>query len=173
MHTTKNERKAAEEIKMDKRSKEPYDSRNGLKGYMTLESAMIFPAVFALIIMLLYTAFFLYDKCRMTQDLYTAAYRQSILRNGKAGEPKIDTSGYFMLSSCEAGVSGGNTVKASAAGSMAPALFTGTGENGRIWEIKVTMEARKTDPPQSFRRYRRIAAIAHQVLSTGEQDGGE
>lgn len=146
-------------------------NRRSLGGYMTLEAAMVFPAVFALIIMLLYATFYLYDKCRMTQDLYTAAYRQSIARNANAGGPEIDTSGYFMLLSCEAGVSGGG-VRASAAGSMAPALLTGTGEEGTgegsgVWEIKVTMEARKTDPPQSFRRYRRIAAIARQALSVG------
>ena len=144
--------------------------QRGLNGYMTLEGAMVFPAVFALIIMLLYATFFLYDKCRMTEDLYTAAYRQSIDRSGKAGGAKIDTSGYFMLTGCEADVSGGSTVRASASGSMAPALLTGTGEGGRIWEIRVTTEARKTDPPQSFRRYRRLAAIARMAFSEqGEQ----
>ena len=71
-----------------------------LNGYMTLEMAMIFPAVFALVIMILYTAFFLYDKCRMTQDLYTAAYRQSILRGKSASSMEPDTSGYFMLRDC-------------------------------------------------------------------------
>ena len=144
--------------------------QKGLNGYMTLEGAMVFPAVFALVIMLLYATFFLYDKCRMTEDLYTAAYRQSIDRSGKAGGGKIDISGYFMLNSCEAGVSSGSTVRASASGSMAPALLTGMGEDGRIWEIKVTTEARKTDPPHSFRRYRRLAAIARMALSEqGEQ----
>ncbi len=143
-------------------------SEKGLKGYMTLEAAMIFPAIFALIIMLLYATFFLYDKCRMTQDLYTAAYRLSVTRSGKASDPKTDISGYLMLNSCEAAISGGSTVRASASGEMSPALITGTGESGRNWEIKVTMEARKTDPPSAFRRFRRIAAIAGQVLSQGE-----
>ena len=140
----------------------------GLKGYMTLEAAMVFPAVFALIIMLLYATFFLYDKCRMTQDLYTAAYRMSILRSGKSPDSKADTSGYLMLSGCEAEISGGSTVRASASGEMRPALLTGTDDSGRNWEIKVTMEARKTDPPCAFRRFRRIAAIASQALSQGD-----
>ena len=148
---------------------EEKDRRGVLNGYMTLEAAMVFPMVFAMVIMLLYATFFLYDKCRMTQDLYTAAYRQSIARNGAAGGSGIDTSGYFMLNSCEVGVSGGSTARANAEGSMAPALLTGTGGEGadgvgRIWSIKVTMEARRTDPPQSFRRYRRIAAIARQAI---------
>ena len=135
-----------------------------LEGYMTLEAAMIFPAVFALVIMLLYATFFLYDKCRMTQDLYTAAYRQSIVRGKSAPDIKIDTSDFFMLSSCSAETGGGSEITASAKGEMAPALLTGTGEGEPIWELKVTMRARKTDPPQSFRRFRRASAIAQQVL---------
>ena len=99
-------------------STEEKDKREALKGYLTLEAAMVFPMVFALIIMLLYATFFLYDKCRMTQDLYTAAYRQSIARNGKAGGQKADTSGYFMLNSCEAGVSGQARLMAAASADL-------------------------------------------------------
>lgn len=135
-----------------------------LKGFMTVEAAMVFPAVFALVIMLLYVTFFLYDKCRMTQDLYTAAYRQSIVRGDTVLNTQVDTSAYLMLGGCSAEVSGGGTVRASAAGNMAPALLTGTGEEGAVWELKVTMEARKTDPPRSFRRFRRVTAIARQAL---------
>jgi Flp pilus assembly protein TadG len=40
-----------------------------LEGYMTLEAAMIFPALFALAIMIVYATLFRYDKSRMTQDL--------------------------------------------------------------------------------------------------------
>lgn len=135
-----------------------------IDGYMTLEAAMIFPAVFALVIMLLYVTFFLYDKCRMTQDLYTAAYRQSIVRGKSAQDTRVDTSGFFMLNSCSAKTEGGSEITASARGDMAPALLTGTGDGGAAWELSVTMKARKTDPPQSFRRFRRIAAIAKQAL---------
>ena len=131
---------------------------------MTLEAAMIFPAAFALVIMLLYVTFFLYDKCRMTQDLYTAAYRQSTVRGESAPDNKIDTSGYFMLGSCSAQVSGGSEISASAGGDMAPALLTGAEEGQNIWELKVAMKARKTDPPRSFRRFRRLKAIAEQAL---------
>ena len=130
---------------------------------MTLEAAMVFPAAFALVIMLLYVTFFLYDKCRMTQDLYTAAYRQSIVRGEAAPDTSIDTSGFFMLGNCSAQV-GGSEISASASGDMAPALLTGAEEGQSIWKLTVTMKARKTDPPRSFRRFRRVMAIAGQVL---------
>lgn len=125
---------------------------------------MVFPAAFALVIMLLYVTFFLYDKCRMTQDLYTAAYRQSIVRGEAAPDTSIDTSGFFMLGNCSAQVGGGSEISASASGDMAPALLTGAEEGQSIWKLTVTMKARKTDPPRSFRRFRRVMAIAGQVL---------
>ena len=131
---------------------------------MTLEAAKVFPAAFALVIMLLYVTFFLYDKCRMTQDLYTAAYRQSIVRGEAAPDTSIDTSGFFMLGNCSAQVGGGSEISASASGDMAPALLTGAEEGQSIWKLTVTMKARKTDPPRSFRRFRRVMAIAGQVL---------
>ena len=112
---------------------------------MTLEAAMIFPAVFALVIMVLYAT-------------------QSIARGDSTPDVKIDTSNYFMLSSCSAETGGGSDITASVTGEMAPALLTGTGDEGAVWELKVTMKARKTDPPRSFRRFRRIAAIAQQAV---------
>ena len=68
--------------------------KKSLRGYLTLEAAMVFPIVFALVIMLLYLTFYLYDRCRMTQDLYTAAYRVSIQRGkGSRDNEGVDTSG--------------------------------------------------------------------------------
>ena len=135
-------------------------------GYLTLEAAMIFPAIFALVIMLLYVTFFLYDKCRMTQDLYTAAYRRSVERRREAPGQQVDTSGYFMLNGCSAEVGGGNEIRAEASGSMAPAQLAR--EGGMVMRLTVTMSARRTDPPFSYRRFRRLAAIAGQALPRGD-----
>ena len=133
-----------------------------VNGYMTLEMTLVFPAVFALVIMILYTAFFLYDKCRMTQDLYTAAYRQSIVRGKTAPPMNVDPSSYFMMKECSCSLSTGSEIRAEAAGQIAPALVTGTGKE--VLELKVDMKARKTDPPYAFRKYRRVTAIVRQVL---------
>ena len=96
--------------------------------------------------------------------LYTAAYRQSIVRGEAAPDTSIDTSGFFMLGNCSAQVGGGSEISASASGDMAPALLTGAEEGQSIWNLTVTMKARKTDPPRSFRRFRRVMAVAGQVL---------
>ena len=136
---------------------------------MTAEAAMIFPAVFALVIMLLYLTFYMYDRCVMTQDLYTAAYRGSIARGeGTSTEGLTDTSGYFMLDGCSAGVSGGKEITARAEGSMVPALAMGTGADGGSWKLSISMKARRTDPPKSFRRFRRVLAIAGQAFGAGD-----
>lgn len=147
-----------------------------LGGYMTVEAAMIVPAVFILVVMLLYLMFYMYDRCIMTQDLYTAAYRRSIERGRskggatqQAGDTQVDTSRYFMLSSCSCSVQGGSRVKGSGEASMnvpGAAAFPGVQER---WGFRVLMEARKTDPPLAFRKYRRVMAIARQALAGTKQ----
>ena len=131
-----------------------------MRAYMTLEAAMVFPAVFALVIMLLYGMFFLYDKCRMTQDLYTAAYRRSIARNESANNNPVDSTAFLMLRDCSVQIRGGGEITACADAVLAPEFLTGTGEDGTQWKIGVTMRARRTDPPLEFRRFRRVTAIA-------------
>ena len=141
-------------------------AEKGVNGYMTLEMTLVFPAVFALVIMILYTAFFLYDKCRMTQDLYMEAYRQSIVRGKTAPPMNMDISAYFMMKECSCTLSTGSEIRAEAAGQMTPALVTGTGK--AVFELKVTMKARKTDPPYAFRKYRRITSIVRQAMPKQE-----
>ena len=152
-----------------------------LGGYMTVEAAMIVPAVFILVVMLLYLMFYMYDRCIMTQDLYTAAYRRSIERgrskagasqggaSQQTGDTQVDTSRYFMLSSCSCSVQGGSRVKGSGEASMnvpGAAAFPGVQER---WGFRVLMAARKTDPPLAFRKYRRVMALARQALAGTKQ----
>lgn len=136
------------------------EMKRKMRAYMTLEAAMVFPAVFALVIMLLYGMFFLYDKCRMTQDLYTAAYRRSIARNESANNNPVDSTAFLMLRDCSVQISGGREITACADAVIEPAFLAGTGEEGTQWKIGVTMRARRTDPPLEFRRFRRVTAIA-------------
>lgn len=163
MRTERDESRAIErdagkdaEIKNINQKKEKHKTTCG---YMTLEAAMVFPMVFCLVIMLIYLSFFLYDRCRMTQDCYTAAYHQSILRSGRAASEKIDTGNYWMLSQKSASVSGGANAVGTAQGTMIPAISL-KGAVNKQWTLKVIRKARKTDPPASFRKYRRILNLA-------------
>ncbi len=138
------------------------EKKTAWDGYFTLEAAMIVPVVFMLIVMLLYLMFYMYDRCVMTQDLYTAAYHESVLRGkgGDAAGTQVDESHYFMLSACSASVRGGSTAEASCSGTMHLPFSPPFGSVRGKWELKVTMKARKTDPPAGFRRFRRILAVA-------------
>ena len=141
-----------------------------LKGYMTVEASAIVPAVFILGVLILYLMFYMYDRCVMTQDLYTAAYRRSIERGKNSAEKEggeIDKSRMFMLSKCSHSVSGGGTITASGEGTMCVPGASAFAKTEGSWKFSVSMKARKTDPPLSFRRYRRIRAVAGQISEAG------
>lgn len=46
-------------------------------GYMTIEAALLFPVIFTVIILMLYTGFFVYDRCLLENSAYIAALRGS------------------------------------------------------------------------------------------------
>jgi hypothetical protein len=79
---------------------------------------------------------------------------------------KVDTSGYFMMKECGCTLTTGSEIRAEAAGQIAPALVTGTDK--AVFELKVVMKARKTDPPYAFRKYRRVTALVLQALPKQE-----
>lgn len=62
--------------RMEKRIKRK--KQKSVQGYMTLEAAFIIPWVIFLFVFLIYTAFYLYDKCVLFQDAYTLCFRASI-----------------------------------------------------------------------------------------------
>lgn len=49
-----------------------------LKGYMSLEASFIMPWVIFLFVFLIYTSFYLYDKCVLFQDAYMLCLRGSV-----------------------------------------------------------------------------------------------
>ena len=49
-----------------------------LKGYMSIEASFIMPWVIFLFVFLIYTSFYLYDKCVLYQDAYTLCLRGSV-----------------------------------------------------------------------------------------------
>lgn len=50
-----------------------------LKGYMTVEASLVMPIVLMLCFLILLTAFFLYNRCAVSQDLYLLSFRGSRL----------------------------------------------------------------------------------------------
>ncbi len=49
-----------------------------LSGNLTVEASLLFPMILWLIILLISTAFFLYNRCLLAQDAYSISYRGSV-----------------------------------------------------------------------------------------------
>ena len=146
-------------------------TKNFADAYFTVEAAFVIPVVLFVFIMLLYLAFYLYDRCVMAQDCYIVSYRQSIEKGGadRAGQEALRSQlGHklFMLSKFECSSSGGGTILARADASMEPPLpwaaLSEPGQSGdlRSWNLGVEEAARRTDPPKDYRRVRRLLYLA-------------
>ena len=61
-----------------------------IKGYMTVEAAFVMPMVLCVFVMLIYTSFYLYDRCVFKQDDFILCFRESIRK--EEGAPRVDPS---------------------------------------------------------------------------------
>ena len=147
-----------------------------LDAYMSVEAAIVMPMVLCLFVMLIYTAFYLYDRCVFQQDAYILCFRESSRR--EEGAPKVDPDRirqeetrqfggkYFAVRSLE--------LSAKAEGKKAvyqgSALVLPTSFGGyflmpkSIWTVTFQGSARKTDPPWAIRSYRRKSYILKKGL---------
>lgn len=128
--------------------------RTGTDGYLTVEAACIVPMTIVIIALLIYLAFFMYDRCVLDQDSYILSYRESVRR----GEGHTDTRAvlgkkYFMIKGFDAGFSGGSDI--SFAGEARLRTMSGRGSS----VIRFGRKAAKSDPPKSFRKFRRSAEV--------------
>ena len=145
---------------------------HGIDGYMTVEASFIIPMVLCVIVIMIYTAFYLYDRCLFHQDAYLLCYRESICKEKEAPQNKIaadraKTFGnkYFALSSVETAAKvEGHTIALTGTGKVRPAVF---GQYflmpKSIWTIRFAGAADVTDPPLKIRRFRRLLYIGGEV----------
>lgn len=123
-------------------------------GYFTVEAACIVPMTIVIIAMFIYLAFFMYDRCALDQDSYVLSYRESVRRGGESTDTRsVLGQKYFMVRGFSAGFSGGSDI--SFEGEAKLATMSGRGNS----VIRFGQKARKSDPPKSFRRFRRSAEI--------------
>lgn len=123
-------------------------------GYFTVEAACIVPLTVVIIAMFIYLSFFMYDRCALDQDSYVLSYRESVRRGGKSTNARtVMGQKYFMVKSFRGGFSGGSDISFSGEARLA----TLSGRRNSV--IRFGRKARKSDPPKSFRRFRRSAEI--------------
>lgn len=150
--------------------------------YMTVEASLIMPMVLCIYTVLIYTGYFLYNRCVATQDAYVLCYRESIHKDDAlwtypdgsvAREEEAEQVGdkYLATKEWSSEIStDGATIHYSGEGSVTPPLF---GESvimpKNIWTFQYGMRARHTDPPLNIRKVRRVYALANMLRSAQSQ----
>ncbi len=148
--------------------------RRGLPGYMSVEASLVIPMTLAIFVLVMESAFFLYDQCCLTQDIYVLAMKESV-RKDKSGKMDAGTvlassadqlgNKYFALASCgvDAAVDG-KTIRVSGEASsrifMLADLF---GSPADWFRMKTECELRQKDPPLHIRQYIRGRELVREV----------
>jgi hypothetical protein len=60
-----------------------------MKGYLTIEASLIIPFVLCTYVFLMFTSFFLYNKCVLNQDTYIKCFRASVFTYWEEGYGEI------------------------------------------------------------------------------------
>ena len=110
--TEKNESKGKRTVQMNRKKERHTAGRISEEAYFTVEAALVMPVVLAIIVMIIYMSFYLYDRCVMQQDCCVLSYRQSIEKGtaDRVSREKIREQfgeKLFMLSGLETGASSG------------------------------------------------------------------
>lgn len=148
-----------------------------LTAYMTVEAAFVMPMVLCVFVIIIYSAFLLYDRCVFTQDAHVLCLRESIQREEgapvvsaervKAGEQRQFGTKYFAVSSLTTSVRAeGKQCVYEGTFRVLPTSF-GSDEimPKNIWNAAVRASARKTDPPWNIRSFRRKIYVAKKLVS--------
>lgn len=134
---------------------------------MTVEAAFIVPIMICLLAMLVSLAFAEYDKTAALQECSVRAVRESVRRGSSAPAPLPENGwvSYFCLDHLTFSAGTGRRAEVSAEGKVQTAIpFDAWMTNGNPFSFTVTVRARRADPPQTFRRYRRTAAVLRAAL---------
>jgi hypothetical protein len=150
--------------------------------YFTVEASYILPMVLMIFIIIIYLAFYLYDRCLFAQDSYILCYRESYVKNGGDRPEELRSRAsrqfgtkYFALrghSFQTAEENNGIIMQGSAF--LIPRAFSGSLLiPERTWNIQYSAGAKYTDPPLDIRRYRRIRYIAARLIKAVSESGEE
>ena len=145
-----------------------FTQKQEMNGYMTVEASLIIPMILCIFVILIYAAFFLYDRCCFNQDAYILCFRESIRKDEetvrgpdpqKALEGKNRQFGtkYFAARNVSVSSSADREwVRIEGSASTLPPVFGNyflMPEN--IWLMRFGSSARYSDPPFNIRAFRR------------------
>ena len=146
------------------------------KAYMTLEASLIIPMVICVIVMLIWGAYYMYNRAILSQDCYVLAFRASVKADAKrkvapaeyVSEKASEQAGakYFgatkpefsaEASGKEVKVRGTTRIRNSAMGSYFLKIKSG-------WELEAALKAKIRNDPGHIRRIKRIKDIGERAL---------
>ena len=157
------------------------DRKEAWPAYMTVEASFLVSFTVILFAVVIYLAFYQYDRCVLAQDLYLLCFRESLLReeeNRTAGQEELAQrqfgTKYFLADRISTKTEeGDNLIRCSAEASFQNRVFRGSalmpGEN---WKLCASSSARKTDPPFHIRRFRRVRALLRKASDAGGKHDG-
>lgn len=135
--------------------------------YLTLEAALVLPIVTGVILLLLYLAFFQYDRCLLEQDVGSLALKggTSVQKDKKALREELEQAAaglyrekYVAWEMTELSVElSGNRVSVQGGGSIAfPFTYLLAERVDASWDAEVQYENVRTDPADFIRLYHKI-----------------
>ncbi len=162
-----------------KRQRQQEDKKNA---YMTVEAALCIPLVIACYMLVIYTAFYMYDRCVIAQEIYCSLMETCERRSGKSAgdEPRrisIDPEKLFILTGTEITCRReGGTLRdkwsAHYTARFGPVLKLSGGGGGE-WNVRGDIAVYSGDPAlaiRSFRRLRRQVSVLGALAADGEKD---
>ncbi|MCL2717869.1 MAG: pilus assembly protein [Lachnospiraceae bacterium] len=75
--------------KMIKNKRQYLNNKRYLNAYMTIEASLIIPLVIGIYFLLIFTSFYLYTKCVLTQNTYIRCYRAGIFTYWEDGYGEV------------------------------------------------------------------------------------
>ncbi len=139
--------------------------RKGWDAYFTVETVLVFPFALYVCIFILYSGFYLYDRCVAQQDAYRAAlrgsslYREDMQEVYNAAEDAMleHMQNKYIASDCVFSIRAHQGIKVVIEGDTEMPfrgleLFAGTGE----WHIKAQAESKCINPVFVIRTCRQL-----------------
>lgn len=139
-------------------------------GYMTLEAAFIIPWTVFLFVFLIYTSFYLYDKCVLFQDAYTVCFRASVQKEEKGMSEYLSS---HMEAQFGRKYFGTGTIEKSAQQSdkevrvygtcsvKVPFLHSLTMAQSGGWQMQTEAKAQIINPAEVIRKCRMVENVVH------------
>ena len=150
--------------------KEPSVERNP-GGYLTVEASLIMPIVFYVCVFIIYSGFFLYDRCVMKQDAYRAVLKASSIYRQDSQEVyntawdmlRNLTDQKYVAADCQYEVAVQRKVKVTVTGRI-QMPFRGLEKmtDVSLWNIEETAESKCLNPVLWIRMCRQIIAAARE-----------